>query len=290
MGETCGHKGGEGNGGSHAEAHAKGHAEGKGGWFGSSGVFYALVIIAFAVLAFNQLQLGALKASAASVALSLSSQQGAVGQGVAAAGTAGAGVSVAGAGASVPQDSLQATPSAATQGSAVNLEAIAQKIIPTGVPPVYGAELGVSFSDPVPSMAKLAALDDGEGMADPAQNARYVKIGKAIACEYCCGADTLVFDTGKAACGCAHSYAMRGIAKYLISKHGPELSDERILEEVSKWKVMFFPKPMLTKAVQFAAAKKDLNYVDLASNKFRGFTAPAASGGLDSVPSQVGGC
>ncbi|MEK6843094.1 MAG: hypothetical protein AABY04_01270, partial [Candidatus Micrarchaeota archaeon] len=182
----------------------------------------------------------------------------------------------------------------------IDLQAIANKVIPRGVPAIYGAELKVNFDDPVNSMNVLAKLDDGNGMADPAMNARYVKVGSSIACEYCCGATTLVSGSGSSACGCAHSYAMRGLAKYLISKHGAEFTDDQILAELGKWKTMFFPKQILTKAVEFASASKDINTLDLTSNKYRGFTAPAqlaqsapagsVSTGLTGLPNMVGGC
>ena len=176
-------------------------------------------------------------------------------------------------------------------------------MIPKGVPTIYGPELKVTFDDPITSMAILAKLDDGNGMADATMNARYVKIASMIACEYCCGATTLVASGGQAACGCAHSYAMRGLAKYLISKHGKEYTDDQILAELGKWKTMFFPKQHILKAVEFANAGKDINTIDLTSNKFRGFKAAAAApatssgaasgsgvSGIANLPNMVGGC
>lgn len=73
----------------------------------------------------------------------------------------------------------------------------------------------------------------------------YTNIGQQIACEYCCKAKTLVRKDGKAACGCAHSIMMRGLAAYLIENH-PELSDEEILDELKTWKIAYFPKETLT--------------------------------------------
>ena len=88
---------------------------------------------------------------------------------------------------------------------------------------------------------------------------RYVKIGSMIACEYCCGATTLVFSNGQPACGCAHSYAMRGVAKYLIKNHGTEYTDDQILEELGKWKVLFFPGEHEQKANVLEAQGIELN-------------------------------
>ncbi len=181
----------------------------------------------------------------------------------------------------------------AAQGEPLTVEAIAEMVIPRGVPDIYGKELGVSFEDPVNSLAILASLDDGKPMADAGLNARYVKIAMDISCEYCCGAQSIIFDSGAAACGCQHSYGMRGLAKYLLSEHGNEYTDEQILEELGKWKTMFFPKQMIQKAIEFANAGKDINTVDLTSNRFRGFKAPAqgaVAANIGNLPDMVGGC
>jgi len=246
------------------------HKASKGSKLGSPRLFYVLVVLAFAVLAFNQLQISSLQAASVSLAVPLAAAP-AVSQPVGGAATA-----------------------QASTGQ-INLEAIAEQVIPKGIPAIYGDELGVSFDDPVNSMTKLSRLDDGKGMKDPALNARYVKIGNMISCEYCCGADALVFKNGDAACGCAHSYAMRGLAKYLLEKHRAEFSDEQIVDELSKWKTLFFPKQILQKAVEFEKAGKPLSINDLASNKYRGFKAPAtgsagAPTGLGALPDMVGGC
>ncbi len=130
--------------------------------------------------------------------------------------------------------------------------------LPAGIPNIYGQELGVSFDDPVNSLNKLAPMDadlyEGDGLKytdlTGEQLKRYVKIGSSIACEFCCGAKTLVLADGRPACGCSHSAAMRFIAKYLLKNHGDEFSDEQILEELTKWKTMFFPKQMLPRLAQ----------------------------------------
>ncbi len=186
---------------------------------------------------------------------------------------------------------------ASQAGAGTDLKLLEQKVLAKGVPDVYGSKLGISYDNVEQAMKVLAAFDDGNPMADAGLNARYVKIGTAISCEYCCGADSIIFPNGQAACGCAHSYAMRGLAKYLLANN-PEMSDEKILDELAKWKSLFFPKQSMEKAVQFNLAGKDINPTDLMSNKFRGFTAGAAaaptgsapSGGLGSYASQVGGC
>lgn len=193
----------------------------------------------------------------------------------------------------------------AGSASQASLQAIVNKVIPTGTPKVYGTELGVSYDKPVESLSILGKLDgdlypDGKlkfSDLDSAAQKRYVALGKEIACEYCCGATELVFADGKPACGCQHSAAMRGLAKYLLLKH-PDMSDQQILEEMGKWKILFFPKQHVSKAVSFASAGKDINTIDLTSNKFRDFKAPAqgsqssqSSGdAIANAPDMVGGC
>lgn len=163
-------------------------------------------------------------------------------------------------------------------------------IIPKGIPAIYGKEIGISYDDVSASnpsladatMQKMTAYEDMQ--LDSNQMARYVKIGSMIACEYCCGAQTLVFTNGQRACGCAHSYAMRGLAKYLITKHGSEFTDDQILEELGKWKVLFFPDIHMQKAAVLSSKGIELNYINLASNKYRGIEKGATGG------SMVGGC
>lgn len=167
----------------------------------------------------------------------------------------------------------------------------ASEIIPKGVPAVYGKALSVSFDDVSasnPSLAdstikRLATYEDKTLNAE--QMKRYIGIGSSISCEYCCGAESIIFSNGQRACGCAHSYAMRGLAKYLLINN-PEMSDYEILSELGKWKVLFFPGVHEQKAKVLEASGIDsTDYVNLASNKYRGVEQGQSSGSA-----MVGGC
>ena len=172
----------------------------------------------------------------------------------------------------------------------------ASEVLPTGVPSVYGNELKIAYNDvnandprsADATISVLAGIDRSETLTG-ADLQRYIHIlyvmEDGISCEFCCGARSIIFENGDAACGCAHSYAMRGLAKYLIKFHGDEFSDEEILEEVAKWKVLFFPGAHETKAAVLKSEGIELNFINLGSNKYRGIEeGQQSSGGM------VGGC
>lgn len=171
----------------------------------------------------------------------------------------------------------------------------ASTILPQGVPAIYGQELGVSFNDVSPNNPRLAdktisalgALDQ-QIVLTPAQQERYINalytLNNGLSCEYCCGARAVIFPNGQPACGCAHSYAMRGVAKYLLTRHGDQFTDEQIQEEAAKWKMLFFPGQMELKAKVLASKGIERNNINLASNKYRGIEQGASAG------SMVGGC
>ncbi len=174
-------------------------------------------------------------------------------------------------------DLLPAAAVAAGNGSAASAMAPASgsstagsDMLPHGVPARYGAELGVSFDDAAGAMPILENFDRGSGAITltGALQQRYIAIASQTACEFCCGAKTLVFPDGKPACGCAHSAAMRGVARYLLQKY-PTMTDAEILTEVNRWKAAFFPGPTVAKDGRAASQ-------------------PTSSSG--SLPAQVGGC
>ncbi len=183
-------------------------------------------------------------------------------------------------------DSIIASAVAVAEGSSVD-------VIPKGVPEIYGSELGVSYDDVSASNQQLAnAIIEKIGNLDISMDLegddlkRYIAITSRISCEYCCGAESIIFSNGQPACGCAHSYAMRGLAKYLVKNHGSEYTDDEVLEELGKWKTLFFPGILNAKAQVLQDRGIELNYINLASNTYRGIENEAAGSG----GGMVGGC
>ncbi len=205
---------------------------------------------------------------------------------------------------------------------AIGIQTAEASVIPTGVPGIYGSELGISYDDVSPynqqkadsTIDVLANLDTNIELNEK-ELGRYVNIASQISCEYCCGAESIIYTNkdiertnqqieaaiangqitaqdaeryrikaGAAACGCAHSYAMRGLAKYLIRNHASEFTDDEILEELGKWKTLFFPGQIQAKAKILSEKGIELNYINLASNKYRGVEQGSAGEGM------VGGC
>ena len=171
----------------------------------------------------------------------------------------------------------------------------AYSVVPVGVPVIYGEELGITYDDVSPNdlrkteetITLLGNIDRVEEL-EGAELDRYIDIlynqYNGIACEYCCGARSVIFSNGQAACGCAHSYAMRGLAKYLIKYHGTEFSDDEIITEVGKWKTLFFPGILEGKAQAMKSYGVEVSYINLTTNAYRGIEQGQASG------SMVGGC
>ncbi len=151
-------------------------------------------------------------------------------------------------------------------------EAIHEEIIPSGVPALYGDELGVSFDADTDQMTAVLRKYEDHPLEE-ADMQRYIDVGMRISCEYCCNARSIIFDNGERACGCAHSYAMRGLAKYLLINHPDHYTNEEILLELGKWKATFFPKQTISRGV--------LKYAEL------GNLDPSI---LTEMPNMVGSC
>lgn len=160
---------------------------------------------------------------------------------------------------------------------------VKSSFIPTGIPAVYGQELDISFDNVQDAINKVRLFGPTYGKGDKkitltGENLkRYTNIGQQIACEYCCKATTLVRKDGVAACGCAHSIMMRGLAAYLVENH-PELSDKQILDELKTWKITYFPKQTLTAKLGEMEKSGDEGIKSILK-EFPGF-----------LPKMVGGC
>lgn len=169
---------------------------------------------------------------------------------------------------------------------------VIKQIIPTGTPEDYGPELSVSFDDPVAGLNVIARLDRAIATTSltPEQKQRYVGITSRISCEYCCGAPAVADAEGRDLCGCSHSLAIRGLAKYLITVHPEDWTDEEIYWEVTRWKALFYPRNSVEKGVALASNNMEitaeaLNDRDLLSKISSGDTTS-----IGSLPNMVGGC
>ena len=124
------------------------------------------------------------------------------------------------------------------------------EIAPKGTPD-YGNKAGVSYDQVEESLNALVGYDKGITLAGAGEK-RYIKIGtsKETACEFCCGIGEAGFGTaeGEIACGCGHNIAFSGLSKWLIQNSS--YSDEQIIEEIKKWKILFFPKAAVAKELQ----------------------------------------
>lgn len=143
------------------------------------------------------------------------------------------------------------------------------KIVPTGTPE-YGAEIGVSFDDPINAMNKFGALESITLTQE--QEQRWSKIVNAFTCDYCCGSPQS--PTIISRCGCAHAAGWRGLARFALSKYGNKVTDEQVLGEMTKWKALWYPGPTVQRFIQEQSSTN----------------AGGAPVKLDALPQMVGGC
>ena len=169
-----------------------------------------------------------------------------------------------------------------------------------GTPEIYGAELAVSFDQVEPAMNVMKQFDPTYGsqkiVLAGQDLQRYINIGLKIACEYCCGATSLIREDGQAACGCAHSQAMRGLLAYLIKNHNSEYTDDEMLRELARWKGLYFPKQMIQK---ITSQLQGANFTPDVASLLLGMKLPDYGKGSQSaplpsdikgLPNMVGGC
>jgi len=167
-------------------------------------------------------------------------------------------------------------PKTTVKYNSLALQQAIEQVIPRGVPENYGKELGIDYEKPEEALNIMAALDgdlyeDGKikfsDLSVDAQK-RYIDMGMSVACEFCCGAQTMVFSDGQPSCGCAHSAAMRGLMKYLLINTG--MTNEQIMDEVLKVKSISFPQQMVERYMEQSGNLQPSQSIEL--------------------PQQIGGC
>lgn len=148
-------------------------------------------------------------------------------------------------------------------------------MFPTGTPE-YGAGMGVSFDDPINSLALTASmynsLKSEVQQKDPEAWQRFINLATkpvGISCEFCCGVGPVGIDgNGNLRCGCQHNPALQTIALYLTAY--TNYNDGEILREVMKWKTLFFPRDMINLGLKVAGGDSSVL--------------------ADQLPGMVGGC
>ncbi len=146
-------------------------------------------------------------------------------------------------------------------------------LVPRGTPG-YGQAMGVSFDDPIKSLELLAnsypALK-AQTQKNPEIWTRYLNLATkpvGISCEYCCGVGPIgVTSKGEITCGCQHAPALQTVTMWLMAN--TKMNDAEVLQEVLRWKTLFFPQQMVGMALQLAGGD---------------------SSSLQNVPGMVGGC
>ena len=146
-------------------------------------------------------------------------------------------------------------------------------LVPKGIPE-YGQAMGVSSDDPIKSldlMAKSYPALKEQIKKNPELWQRYINLATkpvGISCEYCCGVGPIGITTkGEITCGCQHAPALQTVTIWLMMN--TKMNDAEILQEVLRWKTLFFPQQMVGMALQLAGGD---------------------SSSLQNVPGMVGGC
>lgn len=147
-------------------------------------------------------------------------------------------------------------------------------MIPQGTPS-YGEKLGITYDDPVKSLNYLAqyyyqiSKEIKEGDSETWQ--RYLALATkpvGISCEYCCGVGPVgITSNGQLRCGCSHNPAVQALTLWLMKN--TDMTDAQILQEVLKWKALWFPKNMVELAVKIGGGDSSV---------------------LKQLPGMVGGC
>jgi len=129
--------------------------------------------------------------------------------------------------------------------------------------PEYGESMGISYDDPVGGMTLLASNYNAV-KKDIQQNypevwERYLNLATkpvGISCEFCCGVGPVgITKTGDLRCGCQHNPAVQSLTMLLMKD--TDYDDAQILQEVIKWKTLFYPRDMVGLAMQVSGGELD---------------------------------
>ena len=208
----------------------------------------------------------------------------------------------------VEWSTISETPAPKSTGNPTQ-DAIAA-VVPTGTPFYVlegpGAEKakGATFDDPITSQKVWASLLGSRRFGTsntiqltPEEEQRWKKLTSVFTCDFCCGGPNSV--TTIAQCGCAHSYAWQGMAKFFI-KYYPNYSDEQILGEMTKWKGLWYPQGMIQDYLVYTGQQPasilthggsvgiKQQFLQQGSNNQQQTHATATP--LSDLPSMVGGC
>ena len=208
----------------------------------------------------------------------------------------------------VEWSTISETPAPKSTGNPTQ-DAIAA-VVPTGTPFYVtqgeGAEKikGASFDDPLTSQKVWASLLGSRrfGTANaiqltPEEEQRWQKLTSVFTCDFCCGGPNSVTTISR--CGCAHSYAWQGMAKFFVKYH-PNYSDEQILGEMTKWKALWYPQGMIQDYLVYTGQQPATilthggsigirqQFLQQAPSTQQQIHAQATP--LDELPSMVGGC
>ncbi|MBI2655821.1 hypothetical protein HYX06_05375 [Candidatus Woesearchaeota archaeon] len=203
---------------------------------------------------------------------------------------------------------ISETPSPKETGNPTQ-DAIAA-VVPTGTPfyilegPGLERIRGATFDDPITSQKVWASLlgsrrfgTENAIQLTPEEEQRWNKLTGVFTCDFCCGGPNSVTTINR--CGCAHSYAWQGMAKFFI-KYYPEYTDEQILGEMTKWKGLWYPQGMIQDYLVYTGQQPadilthggsiGIRQQFLQSGSSAQQQTHASVTPLDQLPSMVGGC
>jgi len=122
---------------------------------------------------------------------------------------------------------------------------LVNNVVPHGTP-WYGQEAGVSFDDPIQAQQLWARARSIQ--LDASEEQRWSRIVNSFTCDYCCGSPqnpTII-----TRCGCAHSAAAQGMARWFVKNYGSQYSDEEIYGEMARWYALWYPGPTVKRIAE----------------------------------------